>query len=328
MHRDRGGGHRHSNVSAPAAQRIGLGTAQLGLDYGVTNESGRVSESEAASILALAVRAGMNTVDTARLYGESEAVLGRCMPIEGSLRIVTKSPKFGDLASPADAGAALVKAFDDSLAKLRRETVHGLLLHDPTDLLGPAGDALWTAMTTLKDQRRVNRVGVSVYEGAEIDVLLGRYPLDIVQLPYNPIDQRLVAGGQLTRLRAAGVEVHARSLFLQGLLLQSPDSIPARFEPVRRAARQLAHSAAEVGISQLEYVLALAFKQAEIDRFICGVTAATELEAIVLAAETAQRVQERVAVPITESLDPLYLNPARWSKLGQGERKIPNRGTA
>ena len=303
-------------MSAPAAARIGLGTAQLGLDYGVTNSAGRVPEAEARAILDLAAASGMDTIDTAHLYGDSEAVLGRCAPA-AALRIVTKTPKFGG-SPPGAAASRLRAAFSQSLRRLGRETVYALLLHDPADLGGPNGSALWNAMAALKDEGLVEKIGVSVYDGAEIDALLGAYPLDLVQLPWNVLDTRLVQGGQLARLRDCGVEVHARSLFLQGLLLQPPGRIPDRFAPVRSAVAAL-HAAFEgEGLTPLEGLLGLAFQRPEIDRFICGVAAADELHAIVSAAETGQRVQQRLRLPIMEPLDPLYLNPARWPELDQG----------
>lgn len=301
-------------MTPPAAARIGLGTVQLGLDYGVTNQNGRVPEGEAREILRLAAASGMDTIDTAFLYGDSEAVLGRCTPPE-TLRIVTKTPKFAGMG-PDEAAAHLREAFAQSLARLGRERIHGLLLHDPADLSGPAGTALWAAMAALRAEGRVAKIGVSVYEGAEIDALLDRFPLDLVQLPWNPLDHRLEQGGQLDRLAAAGVEVHARSLFLQGLLLQDPAAIPERFAPVRRAVEALRAACAGEGLTMLEGVMALALARAGIDRFICGVAAAHELHAIVLAAETGQRVKHRLRLPIMDALDPLYLNPARWPELG------------
>jgi len=301
-------------VSGPAAARIGLGTAQLGLDYGVTNSAGRASEAEARAILGVAAASGMDLIDTAHLYGDSEAVLGRCAPAP-ALRIVTKTPKFAGLA-PAEAASALRAAFTRSLRLLGRDSVYGLLLHDPADLAGASGPALWEALTSLKEEGLVQKIGVSVYEGAEIDALLARYPLGLVQLPWNPLDHRLEEAGQLARLAEAGVEVHARSLFLQGLLLQEPGAIAPRFAPIRGSVETLRAASEAQGLTVLEGVLALSFARREIGRFICGVAAAGELRAIVNAAGKAQEAAHRVRLPAMAPLDPVYLNPARWSELG------------
>lgn len=297
------------------AARIGIGTAQFGLDYGITNAGGRVSQAMASAILADARAAGIDTVDTAHLYGESEATLGRAIGVDPSFRIVTKTPKFGG-GPDGDAVRKLRSAFEGSLRLLGCDRVYGLLLHDPADLLGPLGRILWEAMAALKEEGRVERIGVSVYEGEEIDRSLDRFPLDLVQLPYNPLDDRLVSGGQLDRLAGAGVEIHARSLFLQGLLLQAPESIPSRLPSIRAGVAEMIRQFEREGLSQIEGVLALAFQRPEIHRFICGVTSPAELHAIVSAAEKAQEADRRISFSTPSAIDPRQLNPARWAELG------------
>jgi aryl-alcohol dehydrogenase-like predicted oxidoreductase len=294
-------------------RRLGLGTVQFGQDYGITNPHGQISEAEVASILALAAEAGIDTIDTARLYGISENVIGRCSPADAAFRIVTKTPRFGGISDPDEAASELRAAFETSLQALGRDEVHGLLVHDANDILGQVGRALWSAMEDLKSSGRVRNIGVSVYEAAEIDRVLDSFPIDIIQLPFNAADDRLVKGGQLDRLASAGVEIHARSLFLQGLLLAPAKDIPWRFAPIRSAVEQLDLLFASRGLGRLEGLLAIAFGQAEIDRFIVGVTSTDELGAILAAAEKAERMEPLEWDPPV--IDAAYLNPARWSEL-------------
>lgn len=294
--------------------RLGLGTVQFGLDYGVTNERGRIGECEAAEILGLAALAGIDVLDTAHLYGKSEEVIGAALPAEAQPKIVTKSPKFASALSADNAVLQLRSAFTLSVRRLRRRP-YGLLFHDAADLLGDHGDALWSTMSQLKDEGQVERIGISVYEGTEIERVLDRYPIDLVQIPWNPLDRRLHEGGQLDRLRAAGVQVHARSLFLQGLLLQPVEKIAGRFGALRAAVGELAASSEAAGATRLESILALAFLESRIDRFVCGVTSTEQLEAIVLAAERADPVKERISFTLSHRLDPRVLNPSRWGEL-------------
>lgn len=295
------------------AQRLGLGAVQFGQDYGITNPRGQVREDEVASIFALAAEAGIDTIDTARLYGTSESVIGRCSPDDAAFRIVTKTPRFGGVADAGDAAAQLRAAFETSLKALGRQHVYGLLLHDVHDLFGPVAGALWAAMEDLKSSGRVVKIGVSIYEGSDIDRLLENYQIDIIQVPFNALDDRLVKGGQLDRLASAGVEIHARSLFLQGLLLAPATDTPDKFAPIRSAVEQLDRVFDARGLSRLEGLLALALSQREIDRFIVGVTSSDELRAIVAAAGKAEQIGTLEWNPPT--LDTAYLNPARWSEL-------------
>jgi aryl-alcohol dehydrogenase-like predicted oxidoreductase len=230
-------------------------------------------------------------------------------------RIVTKTPKFAEASSAEQAVDWLKNFFERSLQHLERGTVHGLLFHDADDLLGPFGDRLWQAMEEFAAVGQVTRIGVSIYDGAQVDTALDRYPIGIVQLPWNPVDHRLVNGGQLGRLAAEGVEVHARSLFLQGLLLEEPARIPVRFAPIAAAAARMRSAFDTAGLTMLEGIMALASRQAEIHRFICGVTTAHELEDIVRAVEKVAALQAPVDFSPPRDLDPRLLNPARWVEL-------------
>ena len=296
-----------------AARRLGLGTVQFGQDYGITNPRGQVREDEVASILNLAAEAGIDTIDTARSYGTSESVIGRCSPDDAMFRIVTKTPKFGGVADGDEAAAQLRAAFETSLEALGRKDVYGLLLHDVNDLFGPVARALWQAMEGLKSSGRAAKIGISIYDGAEIDRVLDEYPIDIIQVPFNALDDRLIKGGQLNRLASAGVEIHARSLFLQGLLLAPTEDIPARFAPIRSAVEQLDSVFAGQRLSRLEGLLALAFQQREIGRYIIGVTSSDELRAILAALEKAEQADPVEWMP--PAIDPVFLNPARWDEL-------------
>jgi aryl-alcohol dehydrogenase-like predicted oxidoreductase len=258
---------------------IGLGTAQFGLDYGITNRSGRVSEDELQAILVVAAGARIDVLDTAPAYGTSEELLGRFAPDETMFRIVTKTPKFAEASSAEQAVDWLKNFFERSLQHLERGTVHGLLFHDADDLLGPFGDRLWQAMEEFAAVGQVTRIGVSIYDAAE------------------------------------GVEVHARSLFLQGLLLEEPARIPVRFARIAAAAARMRSAFDAAGLTMLEGIMALASRQAEIHRFICGVTTAHELEDIVRAVEKVAALQAPVDFSPPRDLDPRLLNPARWVEL-------------
>lgn len=292
--------------------RVGLGTAQFGLEYGITNAAGRVDESTVAEILAAARDRGMDLLDTAHLYGRSETVLGRVG--SDDFRIVTKTPKLAGFRDSTDAVATLRSAFGESLASLGMARIHGLLLHDAQDLLGPLGQTLWQAMRELREAGLVERIGVSVYDGVQIDRAIQGFDLDLVQLPLNPLDRRLIDGGQLGRLAERGVEVHARSLFLQGLILANPAKIPPWLDPVRSGVIDLQARFAAAGLSPIEGVFAWA-SGLPVDCFICGVTTVAELQDIASAAEKAQRNGPGVDLAGAPSIDPIYLNPAQWPAL-------------
>jgi len=294
----------------PAAARLGLGTVQFGLDYGVSNTRGRVPQDDVAKILDLALSAGISVLDTAGLYGESEAVMGAYIASDAGFRIVTKTPPVrGAKVTDTDVDEFRLM-YARSLARLKRDSIYGLLVHHGSDLLKPGAEALIDVLRELKGTGLVERIGVSVYTGAEIDGILDRFIPDIVQLPINIVDQRLMASGHLARLDAMGIEVHARSLFLQGLLLSDPDKLPAYFRPYADVLKQLAAKARSLKLTPLEACLSFGLGCPEIDVLLVGVTSPGELDDILKALPCA------AANPFDTSSfslsDERLLDPSQW----------------
>jgi aryl-alcohol dehydrogenase-like predicted oxidoreductase len=281
--------------------RLGLGTAQFGTDYGVSNVTGRTPQSEVRNILDVAAAGGIEVVDTAVAYGDAEAVLGRALA-EGpsTFRIVTKLPP----GATADKADAQVRA---SLSRLHVDSVAGLLAHRPADLLGPDGARLWRQLERARDAGLVERIGASVYTGEEIDALLQRFPIQLIQAPANVFDQRLLASGRLHHLRETGVEVHLRSAFLQGLLLMDPEGTPARFEEWRPMLRAYHRWAQEHGWTPLQAAVGFAFGLPA-DIVIVGVNDAAQLSEIVAAA----RPLDPVEFAQWASRDTALVDPSTW----------------
>lgn len=305
------------NSSVVQKTKLALGTVQFGLPYGVTNTAGQVQPETVAAILARAASHGIDLLDTASLYGSSEAVLGEATRLGGGFRIVTKTAKFGDV-SPGDRSAVSARfdaALAGSLARLRTPSVDGLLAHDVNDLLGANGEHLWEKMQTAKARGLVARVGASIYTGDEIDRLLERFRPDIVQVPINILDQRLVRGGQLDKLAQAGIEIHARSIFLQGLILQDPAALHPKFGVLADSLSGIRGAAASAGLTVLEAALAGAAASGRISHMVVGVTSVGELEEI---ASATKALAKRAVVPDLTGWgceDERLLNPARWNEL-------------
>ena len=172
--------------------KLGIGSVQFGLDYGISNRSGATPPSDVQLILDRAGAAGVRIIDTAPLYGTAEEVLGKCLPHSHRFDIVTKTPSFTDIPESARVGH-LKRVFERSLTRLGTNRVYGLLMHHADDLLKPGGEALYEAMTALKHAGKVARIGASIYEPEQVDRLLERFAIDLIQVPVNVLDQRLVA---------------------------------------------------------------------------------------------------------------------------------------
>ena len=290
--------------------KIGLGTVQFGLDYGIANTNGCVPFDEVEQILGRAATLGITVLDTAALYGVSEETLGRILGPEHPFHIVTKTPKAaGDRITDVDA-ADLACTFDRSLRRLKQRSVYGLLIHDADDLLKPDGQLLIDALRRVRDSGRVTKIGVSVYTGAQLDSVLDLFTPDLVQLPLNVLDQRLIADGGLDRLHQMEVEIHARSVFLQGLLLMEPQSLDAYFDPVRDRIENYWNSMKQAGATPLEGALRFALGRPQIDTVIVGVCSRRELEDVRVA--SMRRGFPQIDFSRWTVNDPRYVNPSQW----------------
>jgi aryl-alcohol dehydrogenase-like predicted oxidoreductase len=290
--------------------KIGLGTAQFGLDYGISNSSGQVDEGEVGDIIAVAERAGVRVIDTAAAYGDAEERLGRALPPDHRFRIVTKLPRLPE-ATVGDAVEGWTRnAFATSLSRLAVATVDGLLIHHAGDLLGPRGPRLWSALEALQGYGRVGKIGASIYTARDLDALLDRFPLQLVQAPVNVFDQRLLASGHLTRLKSAGIEVHARSVFLQGLLLMEPDQLgDTHFDPVRRPLADFQAAARAADRTPLEAAVSFVMSIDAVDAAVVGVSDAAQLAEIIAGAEPTEALDWYRPFALD---DEQILDPWRW----------------
>lgn len=288
--------------------KIGIGTVQFGLDYGVSNKEGKTPPEEVAKILDIASKSGIRVIDTAALYGSSEEVLGGALSAGHKMDIVTKTIRFNkNEITPGDA-VALEAAFIVSLSRLRAKSVYGLLLHDANDLLAKNGQLLMEKMLDLKGRGLVKKIGVSVYTGEQIDRAL-ESPLDLVQLPVSVFDQRLIFSGHLSRLKKAGVEVHGRSVFLQGLLLMEPSELPAFFAPVKERLESYHEFIGRQTVSPVHAAIGFVMGLDEVDTVVCGVNNHRQLLEILKARPLLPADFNRFAIT-----DETMLNPVNWDQ--------------
>lgn len=294
-----------AGLVAADAGRLALGTVQFGLDYGVSNLDGQTPPDEAARILEAAWQGGVKLVDTAHHYGNAEAVLGQVM--RQPFRLISKTPQFRR-AITSDEQAAVTAACRQSCRLLSVTTLDGLLVHLPQDLLGPGGDNLWRTLEDLRAADCTRRIGVSVYTPEEAITLLQRYPLQIIQLPLNALDQRFAATGALAQLHAAGVEIHVRSAFLQGLLTLPPQQLAPWFAPLLPYVQNFQRTAAALGRSPIGAALGYVLGFPEVAAVVCGVNTAAQWRELLREA----RAESPAEFADVGGADPFYLIPANW----------------
>ena len=252
-----------------------LGTAQFGLDYGITNHNGKVEFNEISKIVDLALKSGINMVDTAKNYGDSENLLSKFQNFKVVTKINLKQIS-GEKAKPG----FLIDAIKESLINLRRNRIDALLIHDTGSLLDRNDSLISEEIAVAKKKGLVHKFGVSLYDPFELYEVIDKVDMDIVQLPFNIFDQRFLNSGCLKYLNERNIEVHARSLFLQGALLSS--KTPNVLKNWESHFDRLRKRCATLKVSLLEYCVCFAISNLYSgSSIVIGVTSTKELKDII-----------------------------------------------
>ena len=287
--------------------KLALGTVQFGQNYGIANQAGQVSPAETKAILELATAHRINMLDTATSYGDSELRLGALgIP---NWQVVSKLPAVPD--GCADIAGWVTDSAYASLRRLGLQSLRGLLLHRPQQLLDADGDQIFLALQNLKSMGLAQKIGVSIYDPAELDALCPRFEFDIVQAPFNLLDRRMINSGWMNRLANSGTELHVRSIFLQGLLLMPPSERPSKFNRWQQLWSAYYEWLRSAEITPLQACVRYSLSFAEITKVIVGVDTARQLREIVEA--TGGSIPVLPGILQVQDCD--LINPSRWAAI-------------
>ena len=288
--------------------KLALGTVQFGTDYGI-NSGIKVDPNEVTNIINCARNNDISLLDTAQLYGSSEKVLGDINTQD--FDIVTKSRGFYQEAITEKEAVFVINDLHKSLKLLKQKSLYAFLVHHGEDLLKPGGEMIFNQLQSLKKQGLVNKIGISAYIDNQLIEIIDRFDIDIIQLPMNILDSRLIDNGLLNKIYAKGIEIHTRSVFLQGLLLMNLDKRPKYFERWSSLWKFWNEWLADNKLSPLEASIRYMISKPEISRVLVGVDNKDQLQSIINAVDGN-------LPPIPKELstnDPDLLNPGNWKVL-------------
>jgi len=284
--------------------KVVLGTASWGNQYGLFNSTS-VGAETAKNILKIASSGGVNTLDTAPAYGDSEAVLGGCDLTK--LSLYTKvDPESWDRGSDY----AYIQ-LRESLRTLGIESLRGLTFHSAESFLGDPKRAM-DFVSRIRAEGLAMNWGVSVYDPSQALEVMRFTPPDYIQAPVSLMDRRFLASSFLEKIDAMGVGLQARSLFLQGLLLRAPNQIPSQFKPWVELFSGYSSSAWKQGLSRFQYALMPVLQHPAIQTAVIGVNEEShiqELAAALSGGEIALTLDE-----IESSEDLNLIDPRKWRK--------------
>ena len=286
-------------------EKLVIGTAQFGMDYGIKNKSGMVNINEIKHILRFARSNKVMFLDTAISYGESQKRLGQ----SGSSKheIITKITSH-DYQSK-DIKRIMLEETKKSISLLQNKKLYGLLLHNGNDLLGRKSDDIYEALINCKKNGLVKKIGISAYESKEILAILKNYELDIIQMPFNILNRDLEVSGLLKKLKDKGVEIHVRSIFLQGLLLMKTSNMPSYFQKWNNLWNEWNQWLDVNEIDPVEACLKFVLRNKEIDKIIVGIDNLQQFKEIL---EISNKETDYSIPTSLFSNDKKLINPSFW----------------
>ncbi len=259
--------------------KLGLTTGQFGLGQS-TPARGRGREVETRDILAIAGRSGLSMLEIGRHDAPSESALGKSLPQPSPFRLVLTTIR-------PDRGADLVESeLRAQMARLGVTAVDTLLAPSATDLFSPLGPELWDRLRALKDAGVCKRIGVSVYASDDPVGLARRFKPDVIQAPASLLDQRMLLDGTLATLAEMGLEIHLRSIFLNGVLFLPPDRAPSHLKAAAGRISRARRLIAEGRSDPLQAALGFALSRPEASAVLVGVSSAAEMSAVIAAASS------------------------------------------
>ena len=255
-------------------------------------------------MLIAAARADLGFLDAGGAQPACEAMLGEHLPRPVPMGVLIRSVR-GDRGP--DAVEAEVRA---SLLRLKLIKARAVVVQSASDLFAPAGPALWDRLKLLRDEGLFDQVGVCAYASDDPVGVARRFKPDLLQAPASLLDQRLLLDGSLMAVREMGVEVHLRSIFLNGLLFLPPDRVPAQLKGAAGRLSRARRMIAEGRSDPLQAALGFALSRPEADAVIVGASTAAELAAVIAAASSPPPDLDWDEMAID---DPVALDPRRWA---------------
>nr|WP_321496410.1 aldo/keto reductase [uncultured Methanolobus sp.] len=291
--------------------RLTLGTAQLGLNYGINNKLGKPHKEQALSILESAYSNGVTSFDTASAYGNSEIIIGDFVENKERSKcyIVSKlEPLAKNNVIQDNLEKNIFSKINSSLNNLKTEYIDNYLIHDFKDI-GHYKD-LVPVLVKAREEGLIRNIGVSVYSPSEAETILTMNDFDAIQVPLNILDHRFLKNSLLKRLKENGFTIFSRSVFLQGLLFMDPNKLPVNLLAARSHLMNINQLVQDNNISISQLALNFARVIKEIDSIIIGVDSEEQLEQNIRDFNIAGSFD--IDASILENADESIIDPRRW----------------
>lgn len=285
-----------------------LGTVQLGLDYGINNQQGKPSQQQAFKILETAFNCGVSTLDTAEAYGDSQTVIGQFLRAhpEKQFKIITKLAATSIL-KPSD----LLLQIEKNCKILHVEKLDGYMFHNYQSFIKKQN--LYDKFLLAREQKLISKAGISLYTNSEVEDIIDNFSgFDFIQIPFNLFDNATKRKDILTKAKLKNIEVHTRSVFLQGLFFKQPEELPLKLKALKGKLEILEALKQKYNLNTLTLALQYVLQKDYIDNVLIGVETAEQLKLNIKSAEELVKIPHIEIDDINIITDEL-LNPSNWN---------------
>ena len=284
--------------------KIILGSANFDQIYGIKKNF--IKKNEIKKLFDLALKNKIKTIDTSPLYNKSEKIIG--LLNNNRFKIISKIPKPPKNIKRENIKKWLKQKVMISLKNLKIKKFECLLLHNANSLLCKNGDEIYKGIRNMKINGFTSKIGVSIYDFNVLDKILKKFKFNLIQAPFNILDQRLVEKGWLKKLKKRKIEVHARSIFLQGILLLKHNQLPKKLIKLSKKLMVWENWLKKNKFSSLQVCLSFVLNQRQLDGIVVGYNNVNQLNQIL----KSKQIKNNFSLPNLNIKDKKLIDPREW----------------
>ena len=298
---------KYINFMGTKISKLSLGTVQFGLEYGIANEDGKLTQKNVNKIIDYVVQNGINCFDTAPLYGNSEEVLGKALSPDCEKYIISKisSSLFKNSAK---------SSVENSLKNLNINSLFALLLHDSTQLYDWNTEDSKVVETLIKE-KKIKYFGVSIYSTDDFDLAIKNDKISFIQIPFNLFDQRAYKEKWFEKAKKNNKLIFIRSVYLQGLLLMDQNNLPDNLKKAKKYLEILNLYADKLSLTRNQLALSFVDSIAKDSLILFGCDTLAQAKENIDSYNTLKTVDDLTIKQLSidlKDIDESIYNPTKW----------------
>ena len=283
--------------------KIIIGSANVNKRYGLINN--KININEFKKLLNFAVIKGIKTVDTSPQYSNSEKVIGS---VKKNFKIITKITRIPSKIKNIEIEKWITNQFLQSSKNLRLNKVYGLLLQNAEILLSKNSKFVFRALLNLKKKNKLQKIGISVYNFKTLEKIINKYHIDFVQVPYNIFDRRIENVRLIKKIKKKGIEIHVRSIFLQGLLTKRNIRIPKKLLSLKKGLESWKKWLELNKLTTINACLNFVLRNKNVDKIVIGFNDLESFKQVINYKKSTINFRK-----LNIKIDSKHLDPRKWN---------------